>query len=131
MGVFYLCNIGLVKFNNMVLTSKQSQILLTRNPSVEMVLFQIESMKSLMVRDGKVFRIREAVNWNEYKAKYYMNREKIWHASHQFYLLQSVVVYRHNLVNYYNTVILPSNIPEELKAEWKQAAIDSWVIIEE
>ena len=130
-GVFYLWNVVLLRVNNTVLISEQSKILLTSQPSVEMVLFQIESIKALMVRDGKVFRIREVVNWNEYKAKYYINREKIWHVSHQFHLLESVVVCRHHLIDYYNTVILPSNLPEELKAEWKQAAIDSWVIIEE
>ena len=112
---------------------KTKKMILPSNPCIKDIKFQIETMKCFYVCDKWLFKTRDSVEQDEYKTRYLRHKGQHKHACNRFYPpgITNAIFYRFELLNYYNTIILPSNIPEELKVEWKLAAIESWVIIED
>lgn len=132
--VFHIIWICIIFLFTKKFASKMKNLIFPNVPNIGDVLLQIEAMRHFLIYGNGGFKTRTQLNRDAYKKIYFEHEGQAKHKCHKFLIpeVTSYAINRFELLDYYNQVILPSTqIPKELKEKWKEAAIASWVLIED
>ncbi|MDD6157643.1 MAG: hypothetical protein PUB52_11565 [Lachnospiraceae bacterium] len=116
------------------LSQKEGALLFWKNPTEAQIALQIELMRKDLVYLWKNDGYKE--DREKYLEQYCKCFDEKGHGFHTFIFKLDkglkITVNRFELLDYFNNTIFPSpQISDELKAEWKKAAIESWILIEQ